>query len=122
MAHYIHHIPGRLRVKTLVVKRNETQARLANETLEGTEGITAIDVNVVTGSIVINYDHRVGNGGAILDLLRERGYITHLPASKDAFVRPTEIGVAQRVTNVVVNKMVETVLERSALALIAAII
>jgi len=122
MAHYIHHVPGRLRVKTPAVKRNETQARLARETLEGTEGITAIDVNVVTGSIVINYDHRVGDGGAILDLLRERGYITRVPSSKGISVFPNEAGVGQKVTDIVVSKLVETVLERSATALIAAII
>ena len=122
MAHYIHHVPGRLRVKTPAVKRNETQARLARETLEGAEGITAIDVNVVTGSIVINYDHRVGDGGAILDLLRARGYITHLPSNKGISVLPYEAGIGQKVTDIVVSKLVETVLERSATALIAAII
>ncbi len=118
MTHYIHHVPGRLRVKTPVIKRNDTRARYAKDLLERTEGVLAIDVNTVTGSILINYDPHAGNGEAILGALREQGYIGHvLPAR----VEPAA-NLGQKLSDIVVNKMVETVLERSAAALIAALI
>ena len=118
MTHYIHHVPGRLRVKTPVIKRNDTQAKCVKDLLEGTEGVRAIDVNILTGSILVNYDPRVGNGDAILGRLREQGYVHHhvMPA------RQPVMHLGQTVSDIVVNKVVETVLERSAAVLIAALI
>ena len=119
MTHYIHHVPGRLRVKTPVIKRNDSEAKYAKGLLEKTEGVLGIDVNIATGSILINYDPRVGNGEAILGTLRGRGYLHHrvLPARDQPVMH-----LGQRFSDILLNKVVETVLERSASALIAALI
>ena len=119
MTHYIHHVPGRLRVKTPVIKRNGSEAKYAKDLLEKTEGVLGIDVNIVTGSILINYDPLVGNGEAILGTLRGRGYLHHrvLPARDQPVMH-----LGQRFSDILLNKVVETVLERSASALIAALI
>ena len=118
MTYYIHHVPGRLRVKTSVIKRNDSEAKYAKDLLEKTEGVLGIDVNIVTGSILINYDPRVGRGEAILGTLRGWGYLHHVLPARDQPV----MHLGQRFSDILVNKVVETVLERSAAALIAALI
>lgn len=119
MTHYIHHVPGRLRVKTPVIKRNDSEAKYIKDLLENAKGVRAIDVNVVTGSILINYDPRVENGETLLGTLREQGYLHH-PVTPTRDQPAMHLG--QAVSNIVVNKVMETVLERSAAALIAALI
>jgi hypothetical protein len=51
-----HATPGRLRVKIPDGKRNEELLRTAAENFGGLPGVERVDVNVVTGSIVLIYD------------------------------------------------------------------
>ena len=118
MTHYIHHVPGRIRVKTPVIKRNGSQAKYIKELLEGTEGVLAIDINIVTGSILINYNPQVEDGETLLGLLRDQDYLHHVLPTEDQ----PGLHFGQKLGEMVVNKIVETMLERSAAALIAALI
>ncbi len=123
MTHYIHHVPGRLRLRTLAVKRNEFQARRAKEHLEAIQGVTATDVNTLTGSIVIKYDVSVVASTTLMESLKGLGY---LPAAHDGLAtaasRAPSRKVGEELADKVVGKLMEKVLERSALALIAALI
>lgn len=118
MAHYIHHVPGRLRVKTPALKRNEPRAQQVKICLERMHGVLEADVSTVTGSIVIKYDVCLVGSAAILDALSAQGHIQNMPAN------PTTHGAhpAQKVADSFITKLVETALERSAVALIAALI
>ena len=132
MSYYIHHVPGRLRVKTLAVKRNEHLARVVKGFLADRQGVSAVDVNSVTGSIVVNYDKRILSSDAILRSLREMGYIHEVSPDRgdrgmvvalqqdvSAYSQPLTDAVVTKFSETVVNKLVEIVLERSAMALIA---
>ena len=128
MAYYIHHVPGRLRVKTLAVKRNEHLARVVKGFLADRQGVSAVDVNIVTGSIVVNYDKHILSSDTILRSLREMGYIHEVSPDKglvvalqqdvSAYSQPLTDAVV-KFSETVLNKLVETVLERFAMALIA---
>jgi copper chaperone CopZ len=122
MTHYIHHVPGRLRVKSLMIKKNETQARLVKDCLNEMNGVRATEVNTVTGSIVVNYDAHLVHSETILNSLRDQGYIDQVTPHSDLVVMSSGASLAQKVSDAVVNKLVETVVERSAVALIAALI
>jgi hypothetical protein len=122
MSHYIHHVPGRLRLKTPCLRRNEAEARRARQWLESMEGVLASEVNTLTGSVIIKYDTEAVSAQALLNGLRGRGYLTGetgLPNSEIVVGGKT---VAHKITDTFVSKVVETVVERSAVALIAAVL
>lgn len=119
MAHYIHHVPGRLRVNTPVLKKNEFRARQLKSYLEGMNGVLQAETSIVTGSVVIRYDRCLVSSTSILDFLHDLGYIQNTGTlSGPAQGTP----VTQKVADIFVQKLVETALERSAVALVAALI
>jgi copper chaperone CopZ len=125
MIQYIHHVPGRLRVKSAAVKASEANARRAKECLEGVEGVHAVEANVVTGSVTVHYNARLVSGEALLSEFRGLELAPEATLQGGAFVHRGGAGataLAENVANRVVGKIAETLIERSAIALIGAII
>ncbi|MBZ0159209.1 MAG: hypothetical protein K8G79_03585 [bacterium] len=97
MSHYIHDIPGRLRVRTPVIQRNPHLAQEVYGLLAVLRGIESVTVKVVTGSIVIHYDHKVIRSREIIAALTHAGYfdptkaITHDDYLHDACVKTGKI-------------------------------
>lgn len=132
MSHYVHHLPGRLRVKTAIIKRNETEAARLRNLLAELDGVRAHEVNIVTGSILITYDIDTTDVQTILTFLKDHGYVTgmivldhrqNLPAkvsSKGGAKIGSNMGKA--FGEAVFGFVVEKALERSAVALIGAIL
>jgi hypothetical protein len=82
-------------------------------------GILETEVSNVTGSVVVRYDARLVSSISILDTRRAQGYVqdTHpIPASQ-----AVQNDAAQKVTDALMKKLIEPVVERSAIALIAAV-
>jgi hypothetical protein len=52
----VHAMPGRVRVKLSRLKNNPAFAREIQERLSGVEGIQRVEVNLVTGSVLLLYD------------------------------------------------------------------
>ena len=119
IATYIHHVPGRLRVNTPVLKRNEFRAGQLKSYLERMHGVLRADASIVTGSVVIKYDTFLVSADVILNSLRDLGYIQHLHVSEQAGQAPSQM---QKVVDIFTVKLVETALEKSAVALVAALI
>lgn len=116
MKSYVHHIPGRLRIRSAQVKRNPVAASAARSQLLAVEGVQGVDISTVTGSIVIHYDAAVVAGGRLLTLLD-----AHDCAGETTPSTPfADLGgpIIQKAASVLVDKLIE----RSALALIAALI
>ena len=119
MAHYIHHVPGRLRVNTPTLKKNESRARQLKSYLEGMNGVLQAETSIVTGSVVIKYDTCLVSSTLILNSLHDLGYIQNT----GTLAGPAQGAPAmQKVADIFVQKLVETALERSAVALVAALI
>ena len=119
MAHYIHHVPGRLRVNTPALKKNGPRARQLKSYLEGMNGVLQAETSIVTGSVVIRYDRCLVSSTSILNSLHDLGYIQNTGTlSGPAQGAP----VTQKVADIFVQKLVETALERSAVTLVAALI
>lgn len=55
-AHLVHHLPGRLRLKLPEAKGNPELLEDVRLTISAAEGVTQVDVNPTTGSILIQYD------------------------------------------------------------------
>lgn len=121
MACYVHDVPGRLRVKTLAVKNDSVRAWQVRSCLEGINGVLETGVSTITGSVVVKYDTRLLNSTIILNILRDQGHIQHAyPLANNKAIPGAH--PAQKVADTLVTKLIEVIVERSAAALIAAVI
>jgi len=124
MTHYVHHVPGRLRIKAPQLKRNERHGLALRQALDSAHGVVDTEVNTLTGSVVINYDQHATTPHHIWDHLRAHGLIDaklKLEHAGDA-VSETMRSAAQTAGKFAAGFVLEKVLERSAFALIGAIL
>jgi len=119
MSHYIHHVPGRLRVKSPRLKRNAREAEQTRGYMAQLHGVHTTEVNTVTGSLLIKYDTDLVEGHTLINSLRNLGHLLPHHGHEAHYQGP---GIGQKVSDTVVNKLLETVIERSATALIAAML
>jgi copper chaperone CopZ len=70
MAYYLHHVPGRIRVKIPNIKHRPYKADRVREMLQEQSGIDRIHVNLSTGSVVVYYDPEKTSAAQILNLLK----------------------------------------------------
>lgn len=122
---YVHHIPGRLRVRSAEIRGNERGAQAAKAAIGSLPGVKSVEANPLTGSITVLYDPKATDAEAVLGSLRHHGYTAHARIPERAVARRLssanpQIGaiIAKRVTSYVV----EAALERSILALVTAIL
>lgn len=52
----IHHVPGRIRIRLPFLKKNAETLAEVRRFLEGLEGVTSVQENVLTGSLLLHYD------------------------------------------------------------------
>lgn len=126
MSHYVHHVPGRLRVKTGQLKRSESEAARIRGLLDSTPGVSSCEVNTVTGSIVIGYDVRVTGADRLVALLKDRGHLAATAvAGPGRAARPPAVsvgGTLELAGKTLLGFAVEKAVERSAAALIGALL
>ena len=120
MSHYIHHIPGRLRVKTPLIKRNYNLAFEIEELLSPINGIHTIVINPVTGSILIEFSTDTVGASTILNVLKRAG---HLDLSKtltnDQYIQAKVSKTAKIFWSAVSGAFVETALAGTGLSFLA---
>jgi Heavy metal associated domain 2 len=56
-AYVVHHIPGRMRLKVPRAKGNPAALKEVCEFVSGLPGVSSVEVNAQTGSVLIHYDH-----------------------------------------------------------------
>ena len=124
MSHYIHHTPGRLRIRSHQFKRNERQASAVRVAIETAPGVASADINTLTGSIVINYDRHAISVDQIWNHLRLHGLIDarlaleHAGDAMSHSVHKVATAAGKFATGFVLEKL----LERYAVALIGAVL
>lgn len=74
MSYYMHNVPGRLRIKSPVIKKNENAADDLRKLLSTMNGVATVDTNPITGSLLIHYNHKTLKHDAILAMLQRKGY------------------------------------------------
>jgi len=123
MSYYIHNVPGRLRVKTPVVKRNKDVADEIRKTLSTINGIATVDINLTTGSILINYNPKAIQDGDIVSALQRKGYFdTSKALTNDQYIHKAASRAGDIVGKVIFGTFVDKALEGSALSLITFLI
>lgn len=123
MGHYIHHVPGRLRIRSPKLKRDAGRAKAAEELLQSIGGVSSVRANDVTGSITLTYERDTVSSEEILRTLERHGYyepdaVRHADGRwHDAATR-----AGDALGKVLFGLVVEKAFERSAVALIGALL
>lgn len=74
MSYYMHNVPGRLRIKSPVIKNNKTVADELKKSLSMLYGVATVDINLTTGSLLVNYNSKLVKQMDIVDILQRKGY------------------------------------------------
>lgn len=120
MSYYCHSTPGRLRIKTPVIKRNPVEIEKVRRLLQPLPEVGAFDINALTGSITINYTDSATDPESILNILRENGYFKVSPIKEEE--RPIETAVSKvgiTVGKAIVGAFIEKAFEGSMFSLLA---
>jgi hypothetical protein len=106
---YIHNVPGRLRIRSEAVKNNPSAANSVKISLSSMPGIGVVDINLVTGGILIHYNKKTVNYRDIVSLLERNGYIDRSRAitNNDQFLIAPGIGktIFKTMTSVLIGKV-----------------
>jgi hypothetical protein len=75
MSLYIHHVPGRLRVRTQALRCRPGHIEEAASRLSALAGVESAQVNRHAGSITVRYDPEIRTHEELLDVLRDLGCV-----------------------------------------------
>ena len=132
MSHYVHSIPGRLRVRSKAFRNHPENAKAARSLLGNLEGVSSVDASLITGSLLIRYDEKIVNATRVLGALLAEGWIESLPLPKPAprAVAPRSAGRWRRVADslsealpdMLADLIADKLAQRATVALIRAVI
>jgi hypothetical protein len=131
MSHYLHHVPGRLRLKAHSFKNSEDKADEIRALCAQLPGIQAVELNTLTGSLLVRYDKASVNAAHILGFLFANGVITSIPEARPRVVSKSFHGplrerttdnMAEAGAKFLANLVIEKVLPRAAMALVSAVV
>lgn len=123
MSYYLHNVPGRLRLKSPLVRRNNEAASEIKKALSSISGIATVDINLITGSILINYNTKAVNYKDIVALLQRKGYFDASRAlTNDQYIKTSASKAGKVIGKALFGTFLENALEGSALSLLAVFI
>lgn len=104
MVVYLHHVPGRLRVRLPALKRDAAAAAALRSDLLAIPGVRSALANSWTGSLTIHYDRKRFEPAELWTALLRLGYIERTPQP----VTATETDKADAILLTAVNAVAET--------------
>ena len=123
MSHYVHHIPGRLRIKNPMFKKNPTLLEEARLCFEGADGITGISTNELTGSMVVTYDKEIVSSDHLFNVFRECEYVDENKAvTLDSKMKESFTQAGRLMGKACLSMVVDRALQGSGLSFLAALI
>ena len=123
MDYYIHNVPGRLRVRTPLVKGNRASAKHVEGLVKQLRGIDSADVNTTTGSIVVHYCPKTISSDVILSTLENEGlFDSSKVVSYDQYIHKSTSKAGQVIGKFLFGAVVEKAIENAGLALVMAMI
>ena len=111
MGRYVHHIPGRIRVRCATLRSNPHKLELVSEALRDLPGVQDIRVNVAGGSIIVLYDTERCDRDALLAVVDARDCVVQAPAGELAAMSGLRSLLGDTVRKTVVNAVVGTVVK-----------
>ena len=123
MNQYVHHVPGRLRVRVPDTKGNLAEANSLEKRIRAQKGVRDVQTNPLTGSVLVYYDPATASVSTLSQMML-RSAPTEPVRRTLPSVPSTNISrrIATRVAAAVIGHVMEMAMERAAVALIAAIL
>lgn len=119
----VHHMPGRLRLKSSKLKNCPDLANAAMKPIFRLDGVKFVRVNVITGSLLIHYEAHGARQHVLLtaidDINRELGLERETPMLNFATAPSAS---ANPLVDRFLDRVIEKALERSALPLLGALL
>lgn len=123
MDYYLHAVSGRIRIRTPKVKKNAEVATRVEGVVRRFRGVKTTEVNTVTGSVVVTYDHRIVSHEQIISALENEGYFDRSKAiSQDDFMSRKAAEAGEYIGKVLVGYVAERALENAGLSFMSALI
>jgi hypothetical protein len=123
MTYYVHHTPGRLRVRIPSIRGNPRRAKRVQELFENVEGIDQVTLNELTGSLVVHYDADQMGSDAVLDILRRNGYFDDAKAiTNEEYIQNSVSKAGRSFGKAVFSWSVGKAIEDTGFAILAALI
>lgn len=123
MSCYCHITPGRLRVKTPIIRQNAGEAEKVRRMLQSTPGVENVCVNALTGSITVYHCGSETDSESILSVLKENGCYKvseeHDAPAGDRHLESLVSRIGATVGKVILGAVVEKALEGSMLSFLA---
>jgi hypothetical protein len=114
----VHHLPGRLRLRSALLKGNARASEETQRHLAEIGGIRSASTNPLTGSVLLEYDPEVIPPAKLIDMLAIHGYV--LGAGEPETEAGT--GWADKLTTAVKDWAINALAEHLALAVITALV
>ena len=122
MEYYVHHVPGRLRVRIPQIRKNGHSAKKVQCLLD-IYGVDNLSVNHLTGSVVVNFDPGLTSADQLLSVLKANGLYDNTQAiTCDEQIQRASQKAASKFGRAVFGYAVGKALESSGLPLLAAFI
>jgi copper chaperone CopZ len=119
---YVHHVAARLRVRSARLRKDRNRADDIENTVKTIEGVTAVAVNLLTGSLTVIYEPKRVTPDAILGALRRHGFsAASLRRTRVAIAAPKDSAVREA-GRAVLYLMLQHVMEQSVKAAWAALL
>lgn len=123
MSYYLHHVPGRMRVKIPLLKNSPATASELQQHLQELDGIEQVLVNTVTGSVLIYYNRDTVGSDQLIQVFKDLDYFDESKAiSHDNYIRDAVSKTTLKIGKAVFGWAVGKTLEDKGLALLAALI
>jgi hypothetical protein len=116
----VHHVGGRVRLKSAGLKHDRAAMEAACSRLAALSGATSISSNPLIGSIVVNYDEARASPESMAATLRGVGVVGAEPTTDFSGAEPASS--SEYLASTIVPRVFEFLLERLAVALIAAVV
>jgi copper chaperone CopZ len=110
----VHHLPGRLRLRTASLKGDARGSDKARRYLARIEGVTSVTANPGTGSLLVEYDTAVLRPADVVGVLVSHGDISAAPAKS----AESGAGWSDHLANAVKDWMIDALADRLAMAMI----
>ena len=123
MSYYLHNVPGRLRIKSPLLRRNNEAGDEVKKALSSIQGVAAVDFNPMTGSLLINYNFKTTKHEDIIGLLERKGYFDRTRVTtNEGYLHSAAEKTGRFIGKSALGMAIEKALEGSALSLISLII
>ena len=75
MEYYMHVLPGRIQIRTSVLRKNKAGIFSASQFLKSLQGVLCVKTNDAIGSLLIYYDRSVITSQVIVNRLACQGFV-----------------------------------------------